>query len=299
MSGQQSVHAHGFGPLALISDEAASCLEGQIAAVNRLGWRTLELRTVAGRPLAELSPGEVREIGARLAEAGLDVVCLASRIGNWARPVTRDFAEDLTELDTLLQQCRLLQSRLIRVMSYPNDGLPQEEWGREVTARMVRLTARAEAAGVTLVHENCAGWAGDSAARTLGLLREVASPALRVLFDTGNGVPHGYDARKLLEQLLPHVAHVHIKDAVRTPEGDTAYTLPGDGAVELAECLNMLAHSGYSGALSLEPHLAVRPHEGLDRPGADAVSLTVRAGERLEELLRGAPAPAPAPEPPG
>lgn len=283
--------AANFGPLALIGDEAASDLDGQIAAVHLLGWHTLELRSVSGRPLAELSRAEVRNTATRLADANLRVVSLASRIGNWARPVTSDFTADLTELDTLLEQSHVLGSRMIRIMSYPNDGLPEEEWGRRVTARVQRLTARAEAAGVTLVHENCAGWAGDNAARTLRLLREVASPALQVLFDTGNGVPHGYESEELLKVLLPHVAHVHIKDAVRTPDGCTTYTLPGSGAVDLTACLELLAHGGYAGALSLEPHLAVLPHNGLNLPTADATHLMVRAGKQLERLLHGTQPP--------
>ncbi|NLU68138.1 sugar phosphate isomerase/epimerase family protein [Streptomyces sp. HNM0574] len=269
---------------AVIGDEAAAGLEGQIRTVRRLGWHTLELRTVDGTPLAELPRARARECAARLADAGVDVVCLASRIGNWGRPVTGDFAEDVTELDTLIEQGRLFGCGMVRVMSYPNDGLPEAEWARHVTARLTRLAARAEEAGVTLVHENCSGWAGASAPRTLRLLEDVASPALRVLFDIGNGVPHGYDGVAMLRELLPHVAHVHVKDAVRTSGDDTAYTLPGDGQAHVAECLDMLARGGYTGALSLEPHLAVRPHEGLNRPGADATSLTVSAGERLERL---------------
>lgn len=295
MTPAQKSAAPSFGPLALIGDEAAETLDGQIEVMRGLGWHALELRTVTGRPLAELPHREVQEMAARLADADIQTVCLASRIGNWSRPVTGDFAEDLAELDTLIEHGRLLGSRLIRVMSYPNDRLPEEEWGRRARTRLVRLTARAEAAGVTLVHENCAGWAGDSAPRTLQLLEDVASPALKVLFDTGNGVPHGYDAKALLTPLLPHVAHVHIKDAVRTPDGGTAYTLPGDGEAQVAECLELLAGGAYAGALSLEPHLALRPHDGLDQPGADAASLTVRAGKALERLLHAQPSTTPDP----
>ncbi|CAK7283755.1 sugar phosphate isomerase/epimerase family protein [Streptomyces misionensis] len=285
MPGQHSTGDGAFGPLTGIGDEAAPDADGQLAALRRLGWTTVELRNIDGTALADLSPAAFGALARRLADAGVTVTAVASRIGNWSRPVTGDFARDLAELDVLAERCATLGCRLVRIMSYPNDGLAEEDWADRVLARTAVLADRAERAGLVLVHENCAGWAGDRADRALRLLRAVDSPALRLLFDTGNGVPYGYDAPKMLRELAPHVAHVHIKDAVRLPDGSTAYTLPGEGEAGVARCLRILADHGYTGALSLEPHLAVRPHEGLTRAGADAADLFVRAGRALAALL--------------
>jgi sugar phosphate isomerase/epimerase len=286
-----------FGPLAGIGDEAAPGADGQLAALRELGWRAIELRSVDGTALADLPPPDFRTLTRRLQDAGVTVVAVASRIGNWSRPVTGDLAADLAELDVLAERSAALGCRLVRIMSYPNDGLGETEWADRVLARVAVLADRARRAGLVLVHENCAGWAAERADRTLRLLRAVDSPALRLLFDTGNGVPYGYRALDLLRELAPYVAHVHIKDGVRTPDGDTAYTLPGDGEAEVAACLRVLAAHGYTGALSLEPHLAVRPHAGLLRAGADAAGLFVRAGKALTRLLRTLePAPARRPD---
>ncbi|MGZ0204096.1 sugar phosphate isomerase/epimerase family protein [Streptomyces sp. RM1] len=285
MPGQHSTGHGAFGPLTGIGDEAAPDADGQLAALRRLGWTTVELRNIDGTALADLSPAAFGALARRLADAGVTVTAVASRIGNWSRPVTGDFARDLAEVDVLAERCAALGCRLVRIMSYPNDGLAEKDWADRVLARTAVLADRAERAGLVLVHENCAGWAGDRADRALRLLRAVDSPALRLLFDTGNGVPYGYDAPKMLRELAPHVAHVHIKDAVRLPDGSTAYTLPGEGEAGVARCLRILADHGYTGALSLEPHLAVRPHEGLTRAGADAADLFVRAGRALAALL--------------
>ena len=275
----------GFGPFAGIGDEAAPGTDGQLAALRRLGWNAVELRTVDGTALAGLSPAAFGALARRLAEAGVTVTAVASQIGNWSRPITGDFSQDLAELDILAERCATLGCRLVRIMSYPNDGLTEAEWADRVLARTAVLADRAERAGLVLVHATCAGWAGDRADRALPLLRAVGSPALRLLFDTGNGVPYGYRAPDMLRVLAPYVAHVHIKDAVRTPDGGTAYTLPGEGEAGVVECLELLAAHGYTGALSLEPHLAVRPHEGLARAGEDAADLFVRAGRALAGLL--------------
>ncbi|WHT22856.1 sugar phosphate isomerase/epimerase [Crossiella sp. CA-258035] len=256
-----------------IGDEAAPDLAGQLAAVRRLGWSAIELRTVDGVWLADLRPDQ-------LELAGTEVVCLASRIGNWSRPISTPLAADLAELDRLIEHCHRLRCRYVRIMSYPNDGLPEAEWARRVIDRIAALAELAGAAGITLLHENCSGWAGASAANTLRLLEEVGSPALKLLFDTGNGISAGYEAYDLLTRIAGHVAHVHVKDAVAGP----VYTVPGAGQARVADCLRLLLDQGYTGALSLEPHLALRPHEGLQHSGEAAESYH-QAGLALEALL--------------
>ncbi|MFJ5878376.1 M20/M25/M40 family metallo-hydrolase [Streptomyces sp. NPDC093088] len=285
------------GRITGIGDEAAPGLAGQIAVARELGWKAIELRSLDGRALADLPEPVVREAAGRLHAAGLGVVCLDSRIGNWARPVTGPFSADLEELERLAAYGRILGCRSLRVMSWTDGGLPEEAWAEEAIGRMRRLARRAEALGVELLHENCAGWAGSDASRTLRLLTEVDSPALRVLFDTGNGVPYGYDALALLRELLPHVAHVHVKDALPGDRpGEAVYTLPGEGAARVADCVGLLEEYGYRGAYALEPHLAVVPHEGVR--SEDPAGPFVRAARRLAALPLPAPAAVPRPASP-
>ncbi|MGH8922721.1 MAG: sugar phosphate isomerase/epimerase family protein, partial [Actinomycetes bacterium] len=174
---------------------------------------------------------------------------------------------------------------------YLNAGLDEPEWGRRVVYRMRELASQAERADLVLLHENCTGWAGTNAERMLELLDAVGSPALRLLFDTGNGIAYGYQAYDMLTQIISHVAHVHVKDA----EGDPAnpvYTLPGAGQARLADCLRLLLRSGYTGGWSLEPHLNLRPHESGpsadhgDEAQRDRHHGFVASGRALEQLVR-------------
>lgn len=268
--------------LAGIGDEAAVELTEQLAALGRLGWSAAELRNVDGRALADLDDAHFARARGEIERSGLRVVCLSSRIGNWARPITAPFAADLRELEVLAERGTELGCRRLRVMSYPNDGLPEPEWGQRVLDRLGRLAARAAELDVLLLHENCAGWAGSDPARMLRLAAE-CGPALRLLFDTGNGVEHGYDARELLAEVLGQVAHVHVKDAIG-PASDATYVLPGSGRAGVAECLRALLDSGYSGPFSIEPHLSARPHDGISA-GESAAERFVQAGRILEQLL--------------
>ncbi|MDT0266551.1 sugar phosphate isomerase/epimerase family protein [Streptomyces sp. DSM 44915] len=277
-------------PLAGIGDEAAPDARGQCAALRQLGWHAIELRSVDGVGLAELPPRDFADLAARLHTAGLEVVCLDSTLGNWASHATDPLSADLATLETLAQQAAVLRCRRVRVMSYPGGGLPADRWRALVLERLGRLARRAEQLGLTLLIENCSGWAGTSAARLNWLLDEIDSPALAVLFDTGNGVPHGYDGLAMLERLLPRVGHVHVKDAAHDGAGGVRYTLPGQGEAQLPAMLDLLWAGGYRGPLSIEPHLSLQPHTGGRHAGGPAPF--VAAGRALATLLADRPRPA-------
>ncbi|MBB5936978.1 sugar phosphate isomerase/epimerase family protein [Streptomyces zagrosensis] len=267
-----------------IGDEAGASLDEQITALSTLGWGHIELRNVDGAAVADLDDAAFEHLVDRLAAADLTVTCVDSRIANWGRPITGDFEVDLRELDILAERCPRLGTRFIRVMSYPNDGLSEESWRQEVLTRMGKLAVRAEEAGLVLLHENCAGWAGTEAARMRELLDEVDSPALRLLFDVGNGVAYDYEAYDLLPEIAPYVAHVHIKDAIGTPD-DAHYMLPGDGRCRVEDSLRFLLDQGYTGIWSIEPHINVRPHESLAVEGKGGVEAFIDYGRALERLV--------------
>ncbi|WP_026426052.1 sugar phosphate isomerase/epimerase family protein [Actinokineospora inagensis] len=268
--------------LAGIGDEAGPGLAAQVAAIAALGWSAIELRTVDGVPLAGLTEAAFDRVAGTLAELGLRTVCVDSRIGDWSSVITGDFGRDLAELRVLADRCGRLGTRYVRVMSYPNDGLHADEWEHRALRRMRELALRAEQADLVLLHENCAGWAGSESERALRMLEEADSPGLRLLFDTGNGIAYGYSAVEQLRPLVEYVAHVHVKDGVTDANGPR-WTLPGQGTADVAECLDVLTESGYQGALSIEPHLGLLPHE--EESGSGSAEGFIAAGRALETLL--------------
>jgi L-ribulose-5-phosphate 3-epimerase len=248
-----------------IGDEAAADLEGQVAAHRRAGLRALELRTLDGRFLHELRAAEARRAADALAAAALTVPVVDTPIGSWSVSVATDMQDELRVLRTTAQRARALGCRRLRVMSYPSDGRAYGDWRREALRRMRLLADAAEELDVVLLHENCHGWAAESPEAAIDMLATVDSPALRLLFDTGNGLAYGYEAPVYLQAVLPWVEHVHIKDGLRARglEGPQ-YTLAGAGEAGVAVCCEMLARAGFRGWFSLEPHLGVIPHEGFD-----------------------------------
>ncbi|MGF1428814.1 sugar phosphate isomerase/epimerase family protein [Kitasatospora sp. LaBMicrA B282] len=271
-----------------IADEAAVDLAGQLAATRELGWRAIELRTIDGQPVDLLSGPAFARAAARIAEAGLTVPVIASRIGGWSRPISCDLDQELAELAVLGDRCAVLGTRYLRIMSYPNEDpvggpLPEVEWEREVLRRTRVLAKHAADRGLVLLHENCAGWAGTDAGRALRLLEAAGPEAFGFLFDTGNGAAHGYRPLDQLRTLAPYVRHVQVKDATGGPAAPE-YTLPGQGEAAVADCLRLLLATGYQGHWSIEPHLSVRPHEQFRAEPARCRADFAACGQALRSL---------------
>jgi sugar phosphate isomerase/epimerase len=223
-----------------------------------------------------------------LEEQQMEVICFASSIANWARPITSDFQADVEELKTAMPRMRRLNTPFIRVMSYPNDGLSEADWRKESIRRMKELARIAADGEVVMVHENCSGWGGVSPGNQKILLEEVHSPNLQIVFDTGNPVGEGHPPEEtwdFYQTALPFIKHVHIKDCAHNDKGEIEYTYPGEGQSMVRRILKSLLELGYTGAFSIEPHISAQIHLGTSSSGKEAEEIYLEYGRRTNAML--------------
>ena len=272
-----------------ISDEAGRPIETQIKAHNDLGWEHLELRMVDEHNITQLPEADFDRVYGAVAEANKKVSCFGSAIANWARPITCDKQIDIDDLKQAIPRMQRFGTQFIRVMSYPNhdtDPVPEPEWRKESIKRMKTLASMAEDAGITLVHENCSGWGGLSAENSNILLGEVGSPALKVVFDTGNPVTYGQNAWEYYQSVKNDIVYVHVKDAKYVEGGKEEYCMCGDGDGYVPEIIGDLLKNGYDGGISIEPHLAAVIHTGASTNDASKLYDSYTAyGRRLMEIV--------------
>ena len=109
-------------------------------------------------------------------------------------------------------------------------------------------------AGLQLAVETEADFWADTGENTKTLLDRVGHPALMVNWDPSNSFqagecpfPDGYD------QVSSRIAHVHYKDIVRSSNGSYSYQIEGD--VDWAGQISALIKAGYTGYISVEPHM--------------------------------------------
>lgn len=271
-----------------IADEAGESLDLQIRAHQELGWNGIELRNIDSTCVTDLSDADFDASLQKLSDAGMQVVGFASQIANWARPINGDFEVDRQELLRAIPRMEQCGARFIRVMSYPNakdNPLSEEEWRDEVVRRFQELASIALDAGVTLVHENCHGWGSQSPNHALEFLERVDSPALRIVFDTGN--EHQHDTVEYFRKVRDRIAHMHIKSWKLGEEGRPQSCFPDEAESGTSTILRQLLDDGYDGWYSIEPHMIAVIHLGksADEDPETAYRLYVEYGQRLMRLV--------------
>lgn len=143
-------------------------------------------------------------------------------------------------------------------------ALQAEEWptyGRKLT----QLAERMADFGVRMAFHHHMGTIIETDAE-VGLLMQHTGEAVGLLYDTGHSTFSGGDPLQLIKQNVKRVVHVHCKD-VRKPILEKArsqdmsfmaavlegiFTVPGDGFLDYASILRVLAEANYSGWLVVE-----------------------------------------------
>ena len=254
------------------TDEVSDDLDVQIRALKELGWNHIDLRTVDGKNVSTLSDEEFARVHQKLEENGIAIACFGSTVANWGREVNSDLELDLQELRTSIRHMQTAGVKYIRIMSYKVSepeplGTPMEE---QVISSIRQIARIAEDNGVVCLHENCQTWGGQSHEHSLRLLEAVDSPALRLVYDTGNPVsmkdvsgidPYYFqDSYLFYEQVKEFVDYIHIKDAV-VENDEPRYVFPAEGGGRVREILKSVAEERPGLPISIEPHVAVVFHD--------------------------------------
>lgn len=249
----------------------------QIAVLQALGAQHIEVRSAWGVNIVDLDESQLTQLAAVVRERGMSVSAVASPIGKV--DVSLPVEHEVGRLQRAIRAADVLDTPYIRIFSFFRDeNLSAEDIRDDVLVRMAALARTAEAAGVTLVHENEKDIYGDIPARVLDVIESVGSDRLRIAWDNANFVQVG--VRPFTDgyaMLRPHLEYLQLKDALAA----TGEVVPvGEGDGELRETLTALRDDGYAGFASLEPHLAdVNALGGFSGPEAFG-----RAGRALRTL---------------
>ncbi|MGC9665145.1 sugar phosphate isomerase/epimerase family protein [Planosporangium sp. 12N6] len=249
----------------------------QLAVLQALGARHVEVRGAWDTNVVELTDDQVDRLGTLVAHRGMAVSAVASPVGKSDAFDPPD--AELERLKRAVAVAHRLGSRYVRVFSfYRADGVPVSDIRDPVLARMRAFADLAERAGVVLLHENEKGIYGDVPSRIVDLVEAVGSEALRLAWDNANFVQVG--VRPFTDgyaPLRPYLAYLQVKDAM----AGTGEVVPaGEGDGELRQTLTALRDDGYAGFASLEPHLA-RQHARGGFSGPAAFGRAARAFRTL------------------
>lgn len=292
--------------LGVVTNEISQDLQRALDVAAALGIRDVELNTLWGRQVTDLTNAELEQVRELLHAHGMRVaVILDGAFKSVPLDVipapgeleTEAYRRERQVLERAIACAHLLGTTHVRVFSFrrPVAGIEAGTPGWRPSPaptsaeldRLVRglrpLCELAAREGVTLVLENVRYCYADTGAHTRQIIEATGSPHLRVVWDPANAhvsgeeraYPDGYAAVRL------YTVHVHLKEARFTDRttGQTRWERIGAGEVDLAGQLRALIRGGFAGVVSLETHWRL--------PGDSGERSTIETWRALSEILDG------------
>lgn len=272
--------------LAFITDEVTQDFQQAVFFAKRHGLHGLEFRSVTDLPIDRFPMHTLRMWKQVLDGEGLSVCCLSSSFYKCSLE-EKLIADEIEKLKRLCDAADILGCKSIRGFAFftsgekalaPSSLAPYFDTPIQILReRDKRLLLEADPSVNTTNHQQLAL-----------LLAEIHSAHVQGIYDPGNSIydplgevpfPDGYDA------IRPYMAHVHVKDAVRTGE-EAVCVKAGTGQVAYVPLLRRLHADGYEGWLSMETHYRVNAalsEEQMRLPGG--ADFSAGGAEATEESL--------------
>lgn len=262
--------------ISAFGDEIAPDLEEQLKTLQQLEL-DIDVRAAWGKNVADFSDDDMSRARQLCDQYGVTVRCIGSPIGK--SPLIDPIENELTRLAHVIKVGKALGTDNIRIFSfYP----PDDDFDKhlpESIERLKQLANLAQEQGAQLLLENEKEIIGDTAERCLKLMEGVDHPSMGFIWDPANFVQVGEAEQvdKHWQTLSPHLTYVHIKDALLA---DGTVKPAGEGDGQVPELIQKLKASGYTGVLSLEPHLVEAGHS-TGFSGAEGMAIAAKALRNL------------------
>ena len=232
------------------ADEAGKNLETQIEAMLENSVQGLEIRSVDGENISDISFEKAKEIKSKMDANGLSVFSIGSPIGK-IDLIKDDYSAHLEKFKHCLELAEILGAKHFRLFSfYTPEGENPDEYKDIAFERLEDFVDISRGSGVVLCHENEKGIYGDTAKRCLEIHRTF--PEIKAVFDPANFVQVSQDTNEAWDMLKNYVEYLHIKDAL--PDGSVVPS--GKGIGNLERIIGEYLKSGKRN-MTVEPHLTV------------------------------------------
>lgn len=268
--------------LAVINDEISPDFDHACSvAANDFGLHWIELRSMWGKSIVDLSDADVARCREILDKYKLRVTDIASPLFkvNWpGAPQSKegphrdqfhadfDFKHQDEVLARCIDLCKSFQTDRIRCFDFwrLEDQKPYRDAINQKLADTATLCAKHN---LILLLENEMACNTGSGPEAVEVLKAVREPNFMLNWDPGNSatfagdVPYPDDYNKLPKH---RIGHCHCKDTIRKPDGKFEWAPVGGGIIDWVGQFKAFERDGYHYAVSLETHW----HGGKPEPGS-------------------------------
>jgi len=247
MGGTQEFCLSGF------ADEISPDLNVQVATLARLNVPGLDLRSVGGVNVLDLTIDDLQRVHDACYQNGLHVQAIGSPVNKTAFEPLNE-AREYEKLRKAIKAAHRVNTKRIRIFTPMVPDSQHDAAASKVISWMLQQKKLAQDEGVVLIHENDDRYWGAHPGNAKRLMETIGGDSFRFAYDFANTVLQGYRTMKdWFPWIVQYTDTLHIKDAIQ----DEHKIVPaGEGQGELPEAFKFLMEVGWSGPLTIEPHLS-------------------------------------------
>ena len=240
--------------------------EPMIQLVADIGYDGVEIcvRDEYSTAPANLTSFDRRQMRRLAQDHGLDLTWLMAGSFGIVETVAAQHRENLDALRRVFELGHELELEPPIVVS--TDGGRVADWDSLRSALVDQLAdwvmVAEEFDGIVAVEPH-AGALLNTPDRTLWLLEQIPHPRLKINFDYSHFEVIDVPMEEAISLLIEHASGIHVKD-VRGRGPEFRYILPGEGDVNYAEYLKLVATAGYDGFITTEISAHVFRADGYD-----------------------------------
>ena len=253
----------------IFSDEISQNFAYALKVIKELGAGYVELRSMWGKNLMDLSSDELRKAKELIEKSNLKVCAIASPIlkchlgrkeveratGNTHLAKDKSYSGHLEILEHSFDLAHMFDTNIVRVFSFWRKGNLTDEVLGQILQRFEIPIKRAEEENIILALENEHQCFIRNGKESRQFLDRISSKNVRLIWDPGNAFfsgevpyPDGYSLIK------DRIVHVHVKDAGKNEKGRPIWLPVGKGEIDFRGQFQALREDNFSGVVSLETH---------------------------------------------
>jgi sugar phosphate isomerase/epimerase len=253
--------------LGIFPDEISQDFERALyVTAKEFGLKYVDLRTLWNKNLIDLTGMDLKRAKRMIEKQGLLVSCIASPFlksrlresstvqGDTFFVEEKSYDENLDILRHCIELAKMFSTKLVRCFSFWKEGEFNEEILEEIISKFKKPLEIVKKEGIILALENEHTCNIGTGAQARKLLKEIDSPNLKLIWDTGNALfageipyPDGY------EKIKDEIIYVHIKDAAPNRKtGKMEWKPVGAGEIDFKGQLQSLLNNRFEGVVSLE-----------------------------------------------
>ncbi len=220
-------------------------LDEALRGIRAAGFRCVEIASIPGVcqhiPL-DMGDTAIKALKEKLASLGLKLCSLSSHTDLTSKEGSR------LAMQAINLASRLEVSIVTTAVGGPSNENEDESLFLENIPEIADYARRNRVVLALEIH----GTLTSTGKKSLGLIRKVNHPNVKINYDTGNSLYFaGTSPYEDLMEALPEVAHIHLKDKIG---GRRVWNFPpiGTGEIDFRRILDSLSTANFSGPMSIE-----------------------------------------------